>query len=144
MNHPPSMISTKHLLFNMTICDDDLKQSNKLLGQYIITLTCRLLLNQIHRIKPNLLLRHRFQLQSRILELRMEDEDNLWRLTAIKQRPKAIVLGLANQDMLRRTALTGSEAILFMQCLGIAMRRKELISSRIFSESEGTCSPSRR
>src|ERR1700720_3372509 len=67
-NHPPSTISTKHLLCNMTICDDDLKQSNKLLGQYIITLTRRLLLNHIHRIKPNLLLKCRFWLQSRILE----------------------------------------------------------------------------
>src|ERR1700720_907074 len=138
------MISTKHPLFDTTICDDDLKQSNKLLGQYIITLTRQLLLNQIRCIKPNLLLRRRFWLQSQILELRMEDEDNLWRLTAIKQRPKAIVLGVANPDMLRRIALTGREATLFVQCLGIAMRRKEPISLRIFSESEGTCSPSRR
>src|SRR6202041_831780 len=107
MNHPPSTISTKHLLFDMTICDDGLKQSNKLLGQYIITLTHRLLLNHIRRIKPNLLLRRRFWLQSRILEGRMEDEDNLGRLTAIKQRPKTIVLGVANPDMLRRIALTG-------------------------------------
>ena len=29
----------------------------------------------------------------------MEDEDNLWRLTTIKQRPKAIVLGVANPDV---------------------------------------------